>query len=304
MIRITGMAARLGDTCELAALGVSSAERERLARLGLRCFTRCDAPLLATRMRDTAAETLARAAIEPSDVDRVILATSSYAPGRNSDDLPRVARDLGLREAVPLGVSQGFCTNFTLAFEVAAAFIDSGRARNVLLITADRYESDVARVLRSNAGLGSDGAASCLLTREAVAGFGLLSVAHAYGPEAIELRESERLVDYVRVYAAGYQLACRRALDAAATSPDMCAALLVPNFSDSVVRNLRELAGFAAARVYRRDVEHFAHCNSVDQLLALATLFPELEPGARLLMTGAGEHLWGAAVVQHMGDPT
>ena len=299
---VRGFSLRLGRIESVAELAVPAAERARLERLGTVSFARCTDASLVGLMQEAAAESLLLAALDASAIDRIVLTTSDFLQEKNRDDVAEVACALGIEHAAPLGISQGFCTNFSLAFEVADSLIASGRARAILLLTADRYQSDAVRVLRGNAGVGSDGVAACVVTSEPGGGYLLKSVAHAYCPVAMELRAPDRLVDYVEVYASGYASACRRALAVAEVAPATCARLVVPNFSTSVLRNLSELSGIPHSRVFDDNVARFGHCNSADQLSALGELESELSPESAVLVTGAGEYVWGAAVMIRVED--
>lgn len=299
---VRGFSHRLGRIESVAELAVPEVERARLERLGMVSFARSVEASLVGLMQEAAAESLLLAALDASAIDRILLTTSDFLQEKNRDDVAEVACALGIEHAVPLGISQGFCTNFSLAFEVADCLIATERARAILLLTADRYRSDAVRVLRGNAGVGSDGVAACVITSEPGGGYLLKSVAHAYAPLAMELRAPDRLVEYVEVYAAGYASACRRALAEAEIQSGACARLVVPNFSRSVLRNLSELSGIPHARVYDDNVARFGHCNSADQLSALGELETELTPGSAVLVTGAGEYVWGAAVMIRVED--
>jgi 3-oxoacyl-[acyl-carrier-protein] synthase III len=296
-VRIVGLAGDVGTVHPIAELAVPEAEREELTRRGLTWFARCDRKGLFDLVRRCVRSSLGRAGISAGDVDRLIFATNDFVQETDRFVVPELACELGLQVALPLGISQGFCTNFSLAFEVASCLIASQYASNVLFITADRYWSDEARVLRNRAGIGSDGAASCLLTREIRPGYALRSVAHACAPEVVELQAPDRAIDYIRAYAAGYSRACSEALSKASLDSRSCEWLVGPHFSPSVRKNLIELAGYDAHRAYFDNAETLGHCNSVDQILALRDLELRLPEGVSVLVSGAADHLWGAAVV-------
>lgn len=296
---LCGFAARLGDIVSVRELPIHDAEIERLERLGLERFSFCREDSLVPLMQASAAETLERAAINAVDIDRLVLTTSDYLQQKNRDDLAQVATFLGLTRALPLGVAQGLCTNFSLAFEVVESLLSSGKAQTVLLITADRYSSVAQRILRGNAGVGSDGVASCIMTRKK-SGYALRSVAHAFNSNAMNFKTPDRLVAYVSAYAEGYSSACREALQRAGYTPDQCARLVVPNFSQTVLRNLAELSLVPRARMFTENLGRFAHCNSADQFIALGQLEDELRAEDVVLVTGAGEYIWGAAVLQRV----
>jgi 3-oxoacyl-[acyl-carrier-protein] synthase III len=298
--RAGAFATAFGEVRRIDELDVPEPDRAGLGALGLAHFTRCDRDALVASMREAAAASLA--GVDLDEVDRVVLATSDFVQATDRECLPRLADELRLRRATPLGVSQGFCTNFSLAFEVVQALLAAGRAHCVLFVTADRYWSDSARVLRNRAGLGSDGAGACVLRRGRGPGFELRGIGHAWEPSVVHYGSPARLIDYVRAYSTGFARACKEALVDADVGPIDCAALVTPHFAPQVLKNLVELSGMEPSRLFSSDRARHGHCNSADQIGALGQLETALPPGAIALVTGAGEGVWGAVVARRVAE--
>ncbi|HXF32051.1 MAG TPA: beta-ketoacyl-ACP synthase 3 [Solirubrobacterales bacterium] len=104
---------------------------------------------------------LAEAEVEPSEVDLIVLATTS------NEELmpaaaPRVANLLGATEAACYDVNSA-CTGFLSAVSVACGQIESGRAANVLVIGADLMMPLTDPSDRATAAVFADGAGAVLM---------------------------------------------------------------------------------------------------------------------------------------------
>lgn len=299
-IRLGGFNFAQGTVTPLGELELPEPLVQRLAHLGVSEVAKLEGSLVPL-MIATAKRALQQANIASENVDRIVWATSDFTQEANRDDLAQVALALGLERAIPLGVSQGYCANFTLLCETAAGLIETGRARTVLSLVGDKYSSDPARLLAGNSGLGSDGVGAFVLTREAVGDFNLGSVAHTYAPLLHCFREPSKLREYVEGYCEGFSRATRDALRQANCSAGDCAHLVVPNFTDVVVKNLVELSGMSAHSRIKNEAL-VAHCNAVDQVALLEALARRSRAGERSLVTAAGEYIWGAAVIERRQD--
>ena len=120
------------------------------------------------RLSDLAARA-GRAALEdagadPLDVDLVLVATTTSDEVTPSAS-PLVARDIGALNAGAIDVGAA-CTGFLSGLSLAAAQLESGRARSVLLIGADILHRYTDPDDRRTAALFGDGAGALLLTPE------------------------------------------------------------------------------------------------------------------------------------------
>lgn len=143
-----------------ARIGLADGWIER--RTGIRARRQADPEV---RVVDLAAEAalaaLADADVSASDVDTVLVATLA------SDDFtpnaaPQVAHAIGATGAGAIDVGAA-CTGFISGLALGGALIESGRARNVLLIGAELMSRYTDYDDRSTAGLFGDGAGAALL---------------------------------------------------------------------------------------------------------------------------------------------
>ena len=116
---------------------------------------------LQTYATAAAREALQRAGVDPTEVELVIVATST------SDELmpgaaPLVAHDLGATGAGAFDLSAA-CTGFLSALSVGAAQIEAGRIRTAVIVGADLMSRIVDPLDRSTAVVFGDGAGAVVL---------------------------------------------------------------------------------------------------------------------------------------------
>jgi 3-oxoacyl-[acyl-carrier-protein] synthase-3 len=120
------------------------------------------------RLSDLAAraalEALADAAFDPADLDLLLVATTT-ADEVTPAAAPLVARDIGAVNAGAIDVGAA-CTGFLAGLSLAAAQLDCGRARSVLLVGADILHRYTDPDDRRTAALFGDGAGALLLTSD------------------------------------------------------------------------------------------------------------------------------------------
>jgi 3-oxoacyl-[acyl-carrier-protein] synthase-3 len=246
------------------------------------------------------AAALADAGLVPGEVDLLLVATSA------GDELipatsPRVAAALGTEmAAIDVGAA---CTGFVAGLGVAAAFVESGRARHVLLIGADTLSRQTdpndrktamifgdgagAMVVSSGAGIGpcvlaSDGTVSSLIT--APHGGYIEMDGHGTFMEAVRrlcevtpqtLAAAGLSVDDIDLFV--YHQANRRILQSVTER------LALP--PEKVVDAIGEVGNTSAA--------------SIPLALAQARREGRLQQGSRVLVAAVGAGFaWGGAVIE------
>lgn len=109
--------------------------------------------------------------INPKDIDFIILCTQSP-----DHFLPSTACILQDRLGIPTS-SGAFdynlgCSGCIYGMAMANSFVNSGLAKNVLLLTAETYQKYLHPSDKSNRSIFGDGAAACLVSNEGIAEFG------------------------------------------------------------------------------------------------------------------------------------
>jgi 3-oxoacyl-[acyl-carrier-protein] synthase-3 len=119
---------------------------------------------------DAARAALADAGVDAADVDTVLVATLS-ADEVTPNAAPQVAYAIGATGAGAMDIGAA-CTGFVSGLTLGSALIESGRARNVLVVGAEILSRHVDYDDRSTAGLFGDGAGAVLLVPGAGAAIG------------------------------------------------------------------------------------------------------------------------------------
>ncbi|HQY89406.1 MAG TPA: beta-ketoacyl-ACP synthase III, partial [Tepidisphaeraceae bacterium] len=110
-----------------------------------------------------ATKALKSAGLEPKDIDLIILATATPEMAVPSTAC-FVAASLGLDETPAFDVSAA-CSGFLFAFDTAAAYIQAGRHKNILVIGAETLSRITDYTDRSSCILFGDGAGAVVLQR-------------------------------------------------------------------------------------------------------------------------------------------
>lgn len=136
-------------------LGVDSAWIERRTGVCERRWAQ-DGERLSAAAADAGRHALARAGLEPEDLDLILVGTCT-ADEIFPNTAPLVAAELGAPRAAAMDVGSA-CTGFVSSMALAAGAIESGRATHALVIGADFMSRVTDRDDRRTAGLFADGA--------------------------------------------------------------------------------------------------------------------------------------------------
>ena len=109
--------------------------------------------------------------VNPKEIDFLLLCTQS-----SDHFLPSTACILQNRLGIPTS-SGAFdynlgCSGCVYGMAMAKSFVDSGLAKNVLLLTAETYQKYLHPSDKSNRSIFGDGAAACLISNEGIAEIG------------------------------------------------------------------------------------------------------------------------------------
>ena len=254
---------------------------------------------------DAGREALTRAGVEPTELDLVLVASTSQ------DDVlpnaaPVVAAELGAGNvgAIDIGAA---CTGFVSALALAAGQIESGRADRILVIGGEIMSRIVDPDDRPTAGLFGDGAGAAVVT---AGGPGRLGPAvqcsdGVKGPALIYCRTDERLVRMAGQET--FKHAVRRlsesttqAADAAGLSLDEIDVFVYHQANGRILKAVKERLGLPAERIIDC-IGLYGNTSAATIPIALgeAERAGMLVPGARVLMSafGAG-FVWGAMTME------
>ncbi|KYF91089.1 hypothetical protein BE20_36935 [Sorangium cellulosum] len=306
-MRIGAFAWRLGEPRAIESLPELAAEPRRLQRMhkhGLRFYMEATRPR-GELMVEAVSAALEGSGLDPLDIDTVVYATGAFDDREDAALMPSVLRRCGLLNARPVGVFLGYCANLTYAFETIEGLRSLGRSRHALLLFGDAYPPGRSRILRQDSAIGSDGAACCVVSDRLRRGYDLGRSCHHYDARATEYLDAGDIVSYVRAYSQGVRASVDAALASTGARADECRWLVTANFNRAVLRNLAELSGVQAERLYDRNVAELGHCSSADQLISLSEILASGPPDATpILVAGPAETVWGAVVARAVCPPS
>jgi 3-oxoacyl-[acyl-carrier-protein] synthase-3 len=248
-----------------------------------------------------AKRTLWKAKTDPAEVDLLFYATTTFGEPRfYGGDVQAMIGRLGLVNAYPVGVTLSECANVVIALALAADALRSGRCRNALIVTADKVLEGESRVVPPEVSVGSDCAASVLLTSQGTGPWELLGGERLIIPLDGEGRAHEDFARYLKTSARGIQEITGRTLAAAGREPDDFSWLITNNYNQSVSRLFASQSGFDPAKVYTANIARYGHGFGADNLINLSDCAGEHPPdaGDLVLLLASGPNMWATAVLR------
>ena len=251
-------------------------------------------------------DALARAEVEPADLDLVLVAT--MAPDDLSPNAaPLVAELLGAHRAGAFDVGAA-CTGFLSGLSVAAAQVESGRADAALVVGADLLSRITDREDRSTAALFADGAGAALVAPggdgEGAIGPIVLG-ADGTGATTIRATFAERKLrmqghDTFRQAVRRLSESTVAAVERAGLGLDEIDLFVYHQANTRILSAVGERLELDPARVIDC-IERYGNTSSATVPIALveAEAAGRLEPGAKVLLAAFGAGFtWGAGVVE------
>jgi 3-oxoacyl-[acyl-carrier-protein] synthase-3 len=251
---------------------------------------------------------LSRAGVAARDLDLVIVATST-ADEITPNAAPVVAGLIGADRAGAFDVGSA-CTGWLAGLSMACGQIESGRARNVLVIGADFLSRFLDLSDRDTTPLFADGAGAAVVTARSDAGADrgrvgpVLLQTDPAGAELIRLERSGHIrmrgPETFRAAVKSLAAATVQALQSDGLDLDDIDLFVYHQANSRIIRAVGERLGLAPERVVDY-VERFGNSSTATLPIALSVAECEgsLRPGDRVLLGAfGGGFTWGAATVQ------
>lgn len=260
---------------------------------------------------------IANAALAPSDIDCVIVATSTHFL-QTPACAPAVAAALGATGVPAFDVSAG-CAGFGYALGVAADMIRGGTAAKVLVLGSEKLSPTVDMQDRTNCFIFADGAAGVVVGETPDQGIGP-TVWGSDGEQALAIRQDIDWIDYMDAPTgprpflrlegsavfrwAAFEMGKvgRQAMDAAGVRPDEID-VFVPHQANSRINEvLAKGLELRPDAVIANDIEHTGNTSAASIPLAMAELLAAgaAKAGDLALLIGYGAGLSYAAQVVRM----
>ena len=116
------------------------------------------------------AKALAAAGLTSADIDLVLVATCTM-PTPVPSAAPNLANRLGIHAPGAFDISSG-CSGFVYAINAASAAVQTGQARNVLVVASERFSGWLDMADRSTCIILADGAGAAVIGASATPGLG------------------------------------------------------------------------------------------------------------------------------------
>ena len=260
---------------------------------------------LAGLAAEAAREALAAAEIDATDLDLVLVATTTQDK-MLPNAAPLVAAELGAGQVAAIDIGAA-CTGFVSALDLAAAQLESGRAERVLVVGAEIMSRVVDPDDRPTAGLFGDGAGAAVVTAGGPARLGpaVQSSDGVEGPALIYATNEERVV-----HMAGqdtFKNAVRRlsestldAIEAADLTLEDIDVFVYHQANGRILSAVGERLNLPSERVVDC-IGRYANTSAATIPIALveADRAGMLVPGARVLLSAFGAGFtWGAMTIE------
>ncbi|MFG2847117.1 hypothetical protein ACGF12_28665 [Kitasatospora sp. NPDC048296] len=276
---------------------------ERLAHERLEGYYEADVPPWQLAA-DSAAETLKRAGVEPTDLDLVIYASESTDSRVDlSRDPDRFAMAAGAETVPLLGATANVCANFGAALRIARNAIQVGDARRVLLVTTDVWD-DRSRLVDAGTCLMSDAAASVLVTADRPDEGWLVGDIHSATDHAMhDVDPAVDTIAMVRRTAGGMRRAAEGFFASHRLRREDYPRIVVGNVGLTVLRVLAAAGGLDLGRMVTQTAQN-GHCFAADVIVNLAEIEPEARHGDRVLALSTGHNYWTCVGLQRVAEQT
>ncbi len=258
-----------------------------------------------------------RAGVEPSDVDLLVLGTTSPDYIMPSTACQTQAK-LGL--SCPAVDMMAACSSFIYALQYGAAAIESGRANTVIVIGAEALTRLVDFTDRTTCVLFGDGAGAVVLTAGEQSGVEAIilgadgsggehlivpagGAARPITAEGVEAHDQFVKMNGAEVFKFAVRViprATNEALEASGRTLDDLRWLVPHQANQRIIATVEERLGIEDERVYL-NLDKTGNTSAASIPLALDDLYTSgrLAPGDLLALVGFGAGLtWGAAVVR------
>ena len=257
---------------------------------------------------DATRPALERAGIAPSDIDLVLVATST------PDEIvpnaaPLVAERIGAERAGAIDIGAA-CTGFVSALDIAAATVESGRAEVVLTIGAELMSRVIDYDDKRTAGLFGDGAGAAIVVPGGPGRIGPIRLhSDGAGSDNVTASHAERKIRMdgratFRAAVARLSEVTLEVVDDAGVSLDEIDLFVYHQANSRILSSVGERLSLPRERVVD-SLAHYGNTSAASVPIALEEARGDgrLEDGSTVLLAAFGAGLtWGAGIVQ-WGEP-
>jgi 3-oxoacyl-[acyl-carrier-protein] synthase III len=277
------------------------------SRTGVQRRRRADGETLVDLAAGAGSRALALAEIDAAELDLVLVAT--FTPDQlQPHAAPLVADRLGAESAGAMDIGAA-CTGFLSALSLAAAQLESGRARAALVVGAEVLSKVIDYGDRRTAGLFGDGAGAAVVTAGGPGRIGPVALRCDGGRgDLIQASHDERLIRMdgratFRAAVAAMSDVTQEVVSDAGLALEEIDLFVYHQANSRIISAVGERLGLPAGRVIDCLAEYGnTSAASIPIALSQAAEDGHLRPGSRVLLSAFGAGLaWGAGIVEWEG---
>lgn len=289
---------------DLIARGVDTDDAWIRSRVGIESRRFADPDETVVDMGVAAAsKALANSGVAPCDVDLVIVATCTM-PTAVPTAAPQLATRLGIESAGAYDLNSG-CAGFVYAISTAAAAVEAGQARNVLVVASERFSGWLDFTDRSTCIILADGAGAAVVGPAGETSFGPVvwgSVGGMYDAIAIDERTQLFRQDGQSVFRWATSKMAPAAIEAcerAGVDVSEISAFVPHQANLRIIEPMARKIGLPDATHVARDIVESGNTSAASIPLAMSKMLErgEIPSGSPVLLVGFGAGLAYAAQV-------
>lgn len=211
--------------------------------------------------------TLQASSVNAADIELVIICSSDFNPGQETQSYRELLLSLGLTSAFPMGVTVSDCANLLSALNMAKHLIAAKQFRHIMLVTSNKISDEKYRF--QDYALFSDGAASFIVSdkdEQLSISEGCFDIIDSQIGARFEHRNEGEDIDDTPLYIASAKQMVERT--------NVVISDITKVFSNNLylpVITLKEgSVGITKAQLYLDNVTLFGHCFSADSVINLS----------------------------------
>lgn len=249
--------------------------------------------------RVSAIESLRIANVRPETLDAVLFANSN-AGWSASDEIAILSafREMGVPQTKIIGLQFQNCSGFGCALDIATNLLRYDEPSRVLIVLCGNAKKELSRFDPHTRTVFGDGAASCIVSNDAV-GFEILSTMTLIDPS---LATSDHTPSLARLRFKNLRKTIEDAYLRAGIGPKDITTVLGTNGNILYFELMGEAAGVPSEKVYRGDLDTLGHIYSCDNIIALRnhSLTTAVNAGNYFLVIGWSPYAVSATILRAM----
>lgn len=274
IVSLSAIQYELGESHKIDGLDFLSNDPAKLALFttsGLANYRRSTVPILDLSFK-ALTKTLDELPVDKNDID-VLLFVCENANRDYSINIRLVnnlMQELGLVNALPVGIALSDCANILTGLQMATAQVASGMANNVLLVCADIVsQAPGKREMAQQMSVLSDGALSCFVSAPGKGDYDITGIIHKNKPSqwemwrqanenAYSLEKLKHLITVSKIF-----------LKQQGLRPKDFIKIMTGNYRKNIAEMFVEFAGFTKEQAFFDNIANFGHTLAGDVMINL-----------------------------------